>query len=519
VLARTGQRVPSAIAPAPGLAIAPFSGMTNYFRASAWTARLLGLVACLGLLAVPARASILDLTWDANTEAAVTGYLLSYGTVSGTYTTTVDVGNTTSWSSTTLTDGQPYFFAVQAYTAAGTRSPRSGELAVTPAAPSALTAPLPGAALSWPATFQWSAGSGVARHWLSIGTTPGGTELYDQNADGRTVTVASLPATSAPVYYVRLWSKIGIGWYADDYTYTATRPTLNIAGVSVLEGTSGSALASFAVTLTATAAAPVTVHYTTVNGTATAGTDVTAATGTLTIPAGVSTGIIQVAILGDTTPEADETFGVTLSTVSANAVLGTAQATGTIRNDDGAPALAQLTYPAAGAVNADLTQAVRWTPVANVQAYYLYIGSTLGANDLVNTGELQQTAYLASGLPGGQTLFARVWTKAGGTWRSTDSQFTAIAAAPVVAVLTTPLNGATAVDATRPMQWTAVAGAQAYYLYVGSTVGAKNLVDTGEIQTTASTAATLPAGQTVFARLWTKVGGTWRSIDSTFTVR
>src|SRR5512135_1131297 len=86
---------------------------------------------------------------------------------------------------------------------------------------------------------------------------------------------------------------------------------------------------------------------------------------------------------------------------------------------------ATLTYPIAGAVNADLTLPFQWTSVPNVQAYYLYVGTAIGAKDLVNTGEILQTSYLASSLPLGQTLYARLWTKVAGAWQYTDSTFTA----------------------------------------------------------------------------------------------
>ena len=59
----------------------------------------------------------------------------------------------------------------------------------------------------------------------------------------------------------------------------------------------------------------------------------------------------------------------------------------------------------------------------NVQAYYLYVGTTAGAKYLVNTGEMLQTAYRAT-LPGGQLVYARLWTKVNGVWRYTDSSFT-----------------------------------------------------------------------------------------------
>ena len=71
---------------------------------------------------------------------------------------------------------------------------------------------------------------------------------------------------------------------------------------------------------------------------------------------------------------------------------------------------------------------------------------------------------------------------------------------------------------TLPIQWTSVPSAQAYYLYVGSTVGAKDLVDSREIQQT-SRLVSLPGGQTVYARIWVKVGDAWRYTDSTFTTQ
>src|SRR5204863_10075148 len=94
------------------------------------------------------------------------------------------------------------------------------------------------------------------------------------------------------------------------------------------------------------------------------------------------------------------------------------------------PALAQantatVTYPANGAVNVDVLQPIQWTTIQNVQAYYLYVGTSLGAKDLVNTGETPQTSYLAGDLPSGQTLYARINTKVGGVWRFRDSTFTA----------------------------------------------------------------------------------------------
>jgi chitinase len=111
--------------------------------------------------------------------------------------------------------------------------------------------------------------------------------------------------------------------------------TVSIGNASIAEGNSGTSTLSFPITLSYALTAAVTVTYSTSNGTATAGSDYTAVTGgTVTIPAGQTTGVIPITILGDTTFEPDETLTVTLTGVT-NAVLGTpSAATGTIQNDD-----------------------------------------------------------------------------------------------------------------------------------------------------------------------------------------
>ena len=69
---------------------------------------------------------------------------------------------------------------------------------------------------------------------------------------------------------------------------------------------------------------------------ATGNTDYTSASGIVRIPANTSTGTFEVEILGDDTPEFHETFTVTLSNPSSDALISNeaGSATGTITNDD-----------------------------------------------------------------------------------------------------------------------------------------------------------------------------------------
>jgi hypothetical protein len=113
-------------------------------------------------------------------------------------------------------------------------------------------------------------------------------------------------------------------------------PSVSIANTSVTEGNGGTTPAIFAVTLSAAASQTVTVQFATSNGTAVAGSDYNATSGTVTFPPGSTTQTASVPVVGDTLDEDDETFVVTLSS-PVNATMGTAQAIGVIQDNDAAP--------------------------------------------------------------------------------------------------------------------------------------------------------------------------------------
>ena len=103
-----------------------------------------------------------------------------------------------------------------------------------------------------------------------------------------------------------------------------------------VEEAAGAAVA-FAVTLSRAASDRVTVDYRTRDGSAQAGEDYEAASGTLTFSAGTSSKTIEVGVLDDAHDEGEETFTLALSNASG-AWLEDAEATGTIENTDLMPA-------------------------------------------------------------------------------------------------------------------------------------------------------------------------------------
>jgi len=110
-------------------------------------------------------------------------------------------------------------------------------------------------------------------------------------------------------------------------------PSITINDISVPEGNSGTKTATFTLTLSGTSSRNVTVAYATADGTATAGTDYTARTGTLTIAAGQTSVTVAITVRGDVVLEPDETVLVNL-TNPTNATIARATGILTITNDD-----------------------------------------------------------------------------------------------------------------------------------------------------------------------------------------
>ena len=87
------------------------------------------LVACS---AVPVAAATVTLTWASNPEPDIAGYVVHYGTASGQYLTSVDVGNQTGFQFTEPDSSVQYFFVVCAYNVAGAHSGYSAEVSTNP---------------------------------------------------------------------------------------------------------------------------------------------------------------------------------------------------------------------------------------------------------------------------------------------------------------------------------------------------------------------------------------------------
>src|SRR5215469_13459156 len=76
-------------------------------------------------------AQSVTLAWNPSSGPNLAGYRVHEGTVSGTYTKTIDVGNSTTATILGLTAGVTYYFVVTAYNTTGVESTHSNQISFT----------------------------------------------------------------------------------------------------------------------------------------------------------------------------------------------------------------------------------------------------------------------------------------------------------------------------------------------------------------------------------------------------
>ena len=122
--------------------------------------------------------------------------------------------------------------------------------------------------------------------------------------------------------------------FATSVDVAAQQPSVSVREVVVAEGNSGTTPATFVVALSGPAAQPVSFSFATANGTATAGSDYIAASGTGSFAPGEVEKAVVVLVNGDTVDETQETFFLDISNVQ-NATVNSNRGNGFIVDDDG----------------------------------------------------------------------------------------------------------------------------------------------------------------------------------------
>jgi GH18 family chitinase len=202
--------------------------------------------------------------------------------------------------------------------------------------------PIPGWKLGF--TAPWTIASAWNATLVGTSAVAGGTRFTVADAGwngtvpvGGSVTIGFVGAGAGTIASPTDWTLNGLplgGGSGGGGVVVPPLPTISVTGAAVKEGAAGTTAKSvFTLSLSAASATPVTVAYATADGTAKAGSDYTASSGTITFPAGVTTQQVNVAVIGDATVETDETFSLTLSSPQG-AALAQSTVSVAIVNDD-----------------------------------------------------------------------------------------------------------------------------------------------------------------------------------------
>lgn len=467
------------------------------------------LAALLLLIAGNASAQGVTIAWDPNREADLAGYVVHYGTASRVYTHKLDVGKVTTATIVSLTAGKTYYFAVQAYSTKGLISPMSVELPVligsttipTPPPPTTPPPPPP-PPLQPPAAFitkpgadgrlaskllQWTSVSDALAYYLYVGSSSGAKDVVDTGEVSSTShTLPPMPADR--MYFARIWTKQRDGWRFAEMNFMMPAMPGPAKLISPLAGERN-----------VTSAQP--FVWTEVPGAEAYYLWVGTQPGTKDV-----VDSFEIKTLSYTAPALPA--GQRLYARIYTKIQG-----GWYHNevffDSAASSL--LLYPRAGAGDVSAQELFRWSGVKGALAYYLYVGTTSGAKDVVNTGEMMGTSYLVTGLQPGRTYYAKLWTKLASGWKFNEVPFKTSMSSRVT-------NSSDGSDLGQGFRWTTVTGAQAYYLYLGSQPGGKDLIDTGETLETEWPTPPLPAARELFSKMWTKRVDGWRSRELAFNL-
>jgi hypothetical protein len=216
------------------------------------------------------------------------------------------------------------------------------------------------------------------------------------------------------------------------------------------------------------------------------------------------------------------TYGQTLYARLYSKIDGVWQYTDYTYTESGAPVPAALTSPAPGSTLTGSSATFTWTAGGGVTEYEFFLGTTGAGSD--NLDSLRSVTALSSGLVSniptyGQTLYARLYSKINGVWQYKDYTYTE-SGSPVPAALTSPAPGSTLTGSSATFTWSAGGGVTEYEFFLGTTGPGSGNLDFLRSVTALSSGlvSNIPTyGQTLYARLYSKINGAWQYTDYNYT--
>ena len=419
----------------------------------------------------------------------------------------------TTYNPGTLSFGKTYFWRIVAKNSSGSTSSATWSFVTTAGGTAdTIVSPIPGSSLSdSPVMFCWTNSRNYV-HWLDVGTAPGIGDLYGwaQPAGSTCKTITDPGATlgNGGTVYVTVRSLINNVWNpapgstpgpGTSATYTAPLHTFWPLGGTVF--TSSSVVFSWAPVPGAT------MYW----------LDVGPGQGNGSIFGGFVTGTSQ--LVTNITP-AGGAIWARLWVYKDGALQQPTDYQYTACNHCVATINSPPVIPGfiPGSIVGTLpgsTAQFCWDSSTGADAYFLDVGTIPGQGNIYGVNQGPGTCQIVSGMPATGIVHVQVTTHRDGDWKRPAMQYRYLGA-DSTAKITSPTPGTTLPSSTVTFCWTPVAGADHYWLDVGTVRGQGTIYAGDQGLATCRTITGIPNG-TIWVRLWTFYGGIMVPVDFEYT--
>ncbi|WP_132703790.1 T9SS type B sorting domain-containing protein [Winogradskyella wandonensis] len=439
--------------------------------------------------------------WTSNAGAC--GYILSIGTTSGgTDIFTGDVEDVTSYNiGTNLPPNTLVYVTITPYFASGNvlTCDNTTDTFTTSAieSPTICTALLPAYASATLPTYtnlEWSPADFATGYFVTIGTTPGGNDVYDMLDVGNT-TVFNPPSDFMPgeTYYITITPYNGLGNATGCVNESFMTESMGLACTNLTSPSSGDMDVAVDAILNWNSVTGAT-GYTLNVGTSSGGTDIFSG----------DVGNVLTYDLPSSFPQNTEIFVTVVPYNATETAINCAEESFTTVLLP--PSCTTITSPANGATNIDINASFVWDAVANASGYTLNVGTTTGGAELFNGDVGNVTTYtLSNELPQNTEIFVTVipYNTSGNASGCNEISFTTELLIPDCTTTLLSPAALTDVPITTNLQWDTTAYTDGYILTVGTTPGGNNIVDAEDVGNTNNYTfvSDLPQGETIYVSI------------------
>jgi uncharacterized protein YkwD len=183
---------------------------------------------------------------------------------------------------------------------------------------------------------------------------------------------------------------------------------------------------------------------------------------------------------------------------------------------------AALTSPADNSTLASASVVFSWNAASGADQYWLDVGNSIGHGDVFGAATTATSATVSKIPCDGRTIYVQLWTHIAGAWKNPGRyQFTANSTGCSsgggggtgggTSGITSPAPGSVLASPSQAFNWTAVSGADQYWLDVGSQMGLGDYFG-GTTTALSVTVNSIPCdGRTVYVQSFAHVGGVWQT--------